>query len=73
MSSSAATIAQLKLNSIVAESSATAVARRVGSTGNTIRLLVAGARPKTITVEKLQTIGIEPLDWFTPVATEVGR
>lgn len=71
--SSSATIAQLKLNHLVAQSSATAVARRVGSTGSTIRLLVAGARPKTVTVEKLQSVGIEPLDWFTPVAQEAAR
>jgi hypothetical protein len=66
-------IAQLKLNHLVAESSAAAVARLVGCTGNTIRLLVAGCRPKATTVEKLQAVGIEPLDWFTPIAREVGR
>ena len=64
-----ATIAHLKLAALVAESSAAAVGRKVGSSGNTIRLLAAGAaRPKTTTVERMRAIGIEPSDWFTPVA-----
>jgi hypothetical protein len=64
-----ATIAHLKLAALVAESSAAAVGRRVGSTGNTIRLLASGgAQPKTTTVERMRALGIEPNDWFTPVA-----
>lgn len=63
------TIAHVKLSALVAESSAAAVGRRVGSTGNTIRLLAAGAaHPKTTTVERLRALGIDPSDWFTPVA-----
>jgi hypothetical protein len=67
------TIAQLKLAHLVGESSAAAVGRKVGSTGNTIRLLSSGAaNPKTTTVERMRVLGIEPNDWFSPVArTEV--
>ncbi|MBX3210750.1 MAG: hypothetical protein KF850_01820 [Labilithrix sp.] len=64
-----ATIAHLKLAALVAESSAAAVGRKVGSTGNTIRLLAAGAAsPKATTVVRFTVLGIEPADWFTPVA-----
>jgi hypothetical protein len=64
-----ATIAHLKLAAILAESSAAAVGRKVGSTGNTIRLLASGATsPKTTTVARFTVLGIEPADWFTPVA-----
>jgi hypothetical protein len=64
-----ATVAHLKLAALIAESSATAVGRKVGSTGNTIRLLAAGAAsPKTTTVQRFRTVGIEPNDWFTPVS-----
>jgi len=64
-----ATIAHLKLAALIAESSSAAVGRKVGSTGNTIRLLAAGAaNPKTTTVARLTVLGIEPADWFTPVA-----
>ena len=63
------TVAQLKLALILAESSAAAVGRRVGSTGNTVRLLAAGAAsPKASTVARFAVLGIEPADWFTPVA-----
>jgi hypothetical protein len=66
-----ATIAQLKLALLVAESSAAAVGRKVGSTGNTIRLLAAGAaNPKTTTVARFTALGIEPGDWFTAVAKD---
>jgi hypothetical protein len=66
-----ATVAQLKLAYLVAESSAAAVGRKVGSTGNTIRLLASGgASPKATTVERMRVVGIEPLDWFTPVAKD---
>jgi hypothetical protein len=64
-----ATVAHLKLAALIAESSAAAVGRKVGSTGNTIRLLAAGAaNPKTTTVTRFTVLGIEPNDWFTPVA-----
>jgi hypothetical protein len=63
------TVAQLKLAKLVADSSAAAVGRRVGSTGNTVRLLAAGgASPKVTTVERMRTLGIEPADWFTPAS-----
>jgi hypothetical protein len=63
-----ATVAHLKLAALIAESSAAAVGRRVGSTGNTIRLLASGgAQPKTTTVTRFIALGIEPNDWFTPV------
>jgi hypothetical protein len=63
------TVAQLKLAYLLAESSAAAVGRKVGSTGNTIRLLASGAaNPKTTTVARFTVLGIEPADWFTPVA-----
>ncbi len=69
--SSIANVAQLKLSFLLAESSAAAVGRKVGSTGNTIRLLASGgASPKATTVERMRTLGIEPLDWFTPVAKD---
>jgi hypothetical protein len=68
---SIATIAQLKLARLVAETSAAAVGRKVGSTGNTIRLLASGAAsPKTTTVERMRSLGIEPTDWFTAVVKE---
>ena len=60
------TVAQLKLARLVAETSAAAVGRRVGSTGNTVRLLASGAAsPKATTVLRMRTLGIQPLDWFT--------
>jgi hypothetical protein len=63
-----ATIAHLKLAALIAESSSAAVGRKVGSTGNTIRLLASGgANPKTTTVARFTVLGIEPTDWFTPV------
>lgn len=66
-----ATLAQLKLALLVAESSAAAIGRKVGSTGNTIRLLAAGAtNPKTTTVARFTALGIEPGDWFKPVAKD---
>jgi hypothetical protein len=69
--SSIATVAQLKLAHLIGESSAAAVGRTVGSTGNTIRLLASGgASPKATTVIRLRALGIEPLDWFTPVSKD---
>lgn len=65
-----ATVAHLKLAALIAKTSAAAVGRKVGCTGNTIRLLAAGAaNPKTTTVVKLTALGVEPSDWFTPTAT----
>lgn len=61
-------VAQFKLAKLVAETSAAAVGRRVGSTGNTIRLLASGgASPKFTTVNRMRTLGIEPADWLTVV------
>lgn len=71
--SSIKTIAQLKLALILAESSAAAVGRRVGSTGITVRLLAAGAAsPKATTVTRFIALGIEPSDWFTSVTKAEG-
>lgn len=67
------TVAQLKLALILAESSAAATGRKVGSTGNTVRLLAAGAAsPKATTVTRFIALGIEPNDWFTPVTNAEG-
>jgi len=64
------TVAQIKLARLIAESSAAAVGRRVGSTGNTIRLLASGgARPKLTTVERMRVLGIEPGDWLVPASS----
>ena len=66
-----ANIAQLKLALLVAETSAAAMGRKVGSTGNTVRLLASGAaNPKTTTVARFTALGIDPADWFTPVAED---
>jgi hypothetical protein len=65
------TVAQLKLAKLVNETSAAAVGRQVGSTGNTVRLLASGAAtPKATTVLRMRTVGILPLDWFTVAPTE---
>ncbi len=69
--SSIRTVAQLKLALILAESSAAAAGRRVGSTGITVRLLASGAAsPKATTVTRFTALGIEPSDWFTPVTDD---
>jgi hypothetical protein len=61
-----ATVAHIKLAALVAESSASAVGRRVGCTPNTVRLLAGGAAAPTVkTVKKLLAVGIEAQDWFT--------
>jgi hypothetical protein len=65
------TIAQIKLAAAIAETSAAAVGRKVGSTGNTVRLLASGgAQPKSTTVLRMQALGIQPLDWFTATDTD---
>ena len=67
------TVAQLKLALILAESSAAATGRKVGSTGNTVRLLAAGAAsPKATTVTRFIALGIEPADWFTSTTNANG-
>ncbi len=66
--STSITIAQVKLAAIVRESNHSTVARKVGSTPNTIRLLIHGAvKPNTRTVERFISLGILPGDWFSTV------
>lgn len=67
--STSVTIAQLKLAALVRKSNPSTVARKVGSTPNTIRLLLHGAvKPNTRTVERFTSQGILPGDWFSTVS-----
>ncbi len=59
------TVAQVKLQRLLATSNPTAIAKRARSTGNTVRLLASGlTRPTTRTVERFVALGILPGDWF---------
>jgi hypothetical protein len=71
MSTTVRTVAAAKLAAAVADSSLSAVARNAKSTPTTVQLMIAGARsPNTRTIGRFQSMGISPLDWFTPATAE---
>lgn len=58
--------AQVKLAVLVrAAGNVTQLARNLGCQPNTIRLLLAGGQPRSVSMERLQQHGIQPSDWFT--------
>lgn len=64
--SAAQTVAMTKLQALLRTGKASAIARTVGSTPNTLRNVAHGfSRPKAETVERYVQLGIEPADWFT--------
>ena len=63
------TVAMKKLQALLQTDKASVIARTVGSTPNTLRNMAHGfSRPKAETVERYKRLGIEPADWFTPIA-----